>query len=195
MSLGKWKLSKRRQTTESSGNGNMSSSSSSPSSSPSTTRASTPISELGGSSNIDINHSKGNTDSRTSSSSPFSWLRSSRRPSKRKSIISSDDPAFARLHKPFTPENLEHQKLFSAFEWTFDDDNDGVDRRRNSLSLSPCASRSATVDDYAHEDGYGYEQVDPHHHILPPTDALSGSLARLSTREAPGGRFDRENTA
>ncbi|KAI1202630.1 hypothetical protein F5X97DRAFT_215756 [Nemania serpens] len=206
MSLGKWKLSRRRQTTASSGNSNMSSSSSSSSSSL-TTRASSPISELS-SSNIDINHSKRSRESKTSSStttpsspsSPFSWLRSSRRSSKRKSIISYHDPAFARLHKPFTPENLEHQKLFSTFEWTFGDDND-VDgcrrrrRRRNSLSLSPCASRNATADDYADENGYDYGQVDPHRHILPPTDALCGSLARLSMREAPGGDFDQENTA
>lgn len=48
-----------------------------------------------------------------------------------------------------------------------------------SLSLSPCASRNATVDDYAPDCGYGgYEQ-----HVLPPKDALSGPFARLSMRE------------
>ncbi|KAI1430863.1 hypothetical protein GGR50DRAFT_146241 [Xylaria sp. CBS 124048] len=101
------------------------------------------------------------------SSSPFSWLRSSLRSSKRKSsgaprTISRDDPAFARLHKPFTPQNLEHQKLLGAFEWQFYNNgdangaDDGDDRRRRrrrpSLisSLSPCASRNPSMDGYTH---------------------------------------------
>ncbi|KAI1117917.1 hypothetical protein F5Y14DRAFT_290288 [Nemania sp. NC0429] len=190
MSLGKWKLSRRRPSTESSGNSNISSSSSSSSSTFSsslTTRASTPISQSSSSSN-----NKGNNKTSSSpSSSSFSWLRSSRRTSKRKSLIAPDDPVFARLNKPFTPENLEHQRIFSAFEWTFDDDDDdnSCRRRRMSLSLSPCTSRTATtVDDYADE------EVDPHH-IPPPTDVLSGCLARLSMREGPGRGVDGDNAA
>lgn len=145
--------------------------------------------------------------STSSSSSPFSWFRSSPRAKGRRSIISRDDPAFARLHKPFTPQNLEHQKLLSTFEWTFnedDNDNDADDeqrrrrRRRVSLSLSPCASRDATADDYAIGYGYGYGPDACHGDynttgMLPPNgrrDTLSDSLAHLSMRRAAGGGFD-----
>ncbi|KAI1180141.1 hypothetical protein F4777DRAFT_574423 [Nemania sp. FL0916] len=172
MILGKWKLSSRRLSTTSSEDSDMTTSSSS-------TRAPTPTGKLssGGNSN-----SNGHKSSRKGSSSPFSWFRSSRRSSKRKSIISRDDPAFARLHKPFTQQNLEHQKMLSTFEWTFHDSEGS--QRRISLSLSPCASRNATVDDYAHDD-YGYG-CGPEDMLPPPKDTtLSGPLARLSIGEAP----------
>ncbi|KAI2642862.1 hypothetical protein GGS21DRAFT_499975 [Xylaria nigripes] len=93
------------------------------------------------------NHNGGN---RTKSApSPFSWIRASLKP-KRRSIISRDDPAFARLHKPFTPQNLEHQKLLNAFEWHFHDDEHQQQRRLSFISsLSPCASRRPSMDNYA----------------------------------------------
>ncbi|KAI1819597.1 hypothetical protein F4861DRAFT_126561 [Xylaria intraflava] len=107
--------------------------------------------------------------------SPLSWLRSSLR-SKRKSLISRDDPAFARLHKPFTPQNLEHQKLLGAFEWHFYNDSPaggddrGDDRRsqqqqrrrRPSLisSRSPFDSRSPSFDGYPRAFGDGRHPAD-----------------------------------
>ncbi|KAI0911508.1 hypothetical protein F4823DRAFT_306015 [Ustulina deusta] len=199
MSIGKWRFSSsRKQSTSSSGNCDTATTTTMTSSS-STPRTSTPTSAGGNS----------NRSSKTSlSSSPFSWFRSPHhRSKKRKSTISPDDPAFARLHKPFTPQNLEHQKLLNTFEWNFggndndDDYDDGRRRRRSSLSISPCATRNTTVDDCAHggcDYGYGPAEQYRRHHMLPiadPQDALSSSLARLSMREAPGGKHDRANAA
>ncbi|KAI1429263.1 hypothetical protein F5Y12DRAFT_727447 [Xylaria sp. FL1777] len=200
MSIGKWKWpGSRKQSTASAGNINTATASSSSS----TSRTSTPASPA----------STGGNSSRSSktslSSSPFSWFRSPHRLKARKSTISRDDPAYARLHKPFTPQNLEHQKVLSAFEWNFggnDDDNgdnaDGCRRRRrqSSLSISPCATRNNTVDDYPHESDYGRapDEQFGRDHKLPlrgPEDALSGSLARLSMREGPGEGYDRADAA
>ncbi|KAI1312200.1 hypothetical protein F5Y03DRAFT_341710 [Xylaria venustula] len=168
MSISKWKFSSsRKHSTSSSGNSDTPMTSSS-----TTTRPSSPT-------NPSSTGDNSNRSSKTSlSSSPFSWFRSPHRSKKRKSTISSDDPAFKRLHKPFTPQNLEHQKMLSAFEWNFgSSDDDGYRRRRqSSLSISPCATRNMTVDDY----GYGPEERFSHQ------DALSRSLACLSTREDPG---------
>ncbi|KAI0542321.1 hypothetical protein GGR58DRAFT_304593 [Xylaria digitata] len=185
MSLGKFKFpGSRKQSTASSGNSDTTSSSS-------TTRSSTPTNGLNSGSSS--NSSRSSKISSSSSSSPFSWFRSSHR-SKRRSTISRDDPLYARLHKPFTPQNLEHQKLLNTFEWNFDNDHC---RRRRSSCISPCASRDMTVDDYADECGYGYapEAQYGQDHMLPPKsrqDALSDSFGRLSTREDSG---DQENSA
>ncbi|KAI0439300.1 hypothetical protein F4803DRAFT_554229 [Xylaria telfairii] len=197
MSLGKWSFRGRNRSTASSGKSDISSSSSSSSS---TTRTSSPANNRSsGSGNNSTRNSKTSSSS-SSSSSRLSWFRSSNR-SKRKSIISRDDPAFARLHKPFTPQNLEHQKMLSTFEWTFDDDDDSACRRRQtSLSISPCASRNATVDDYAPVYDYGYggqEEQHSHNHALPPNghqNTISRPFAGLSMREGSGEDLDLENT-
>ncbi|KAI1743987.1 hypothetical protein F4680DRAFT_326178 [Xylaria scruposa] len=192
MSLGKWSFGSRNRSTASSGKSDTSTSSSS-------TRTSSPNNRGSGSGSSSNRNSKTSSSS-TSSSSRLSWFRSSNRPPKRRSIISRDDPAFARLHKPFTPQNLEHQKMLSTFEWTFDDDMD-CKRRRASLSLSPCASRNTTVDDYAPDYGYDYDHQEPQHshdHALPPNgrqNTLSGPFANLSMRDGSGEDLDLENAS
>ncbi|KAI0481566.1 hypothetical protein F4859DRAFT_512708 [Xylaria cf. heliscus] len=197
MSLGKWSFRGRNRSTTSSGKSDMSATSSS-----STTRASSPANNRSSNNGGNSNRNSKASSASSSSSSRLSWFRSSNRP-KRKSIISRDDPAFARLHKPFTPQNLEHQKLLSTFEWTFDDESDRK-RRRTSLSISPCASRNATIDDYAPDCcGYGYggsgqDGQHSHDHALPPNgrqNTLSGPFAGLSMRDGPGEDFDPENTS
>ncbi|KAI0858903.1 hypothetical protein F4860DRAFT_283243 [Xylaria cubensis] len=197
MSFGKWSFGSRNRSTASSGKSDMSTSSSS------TTRTSSPNNRGSGGGSSSNRNSKTSSSSSTSSSSRLSWFRSSNRPPKRRSIISRDDPAFARLHKPFTPQNLEHQKMLSTFEWTFDDHMD-CKRRRTSLSLSPCASRNTTVDDYAPDCcGYGYgdqetSQHSSHDHALPPNgrqNTLSGPFANLSMRDGSGEDLDLENAS
>ncbi|KAI0816300.1 hypothetical protein GGR55DRAFT_229884 [Xylaria sp. FL0064] len=191
MSIGKWKFSgSRKHSTSSSGNSDTTVTSSSSSTSTPATRTSAPTSA---SSNGSSNRNSKTTSS-SLSSSPFSWFRSNnhnnnnnspRRSSKKRksATMSRDDPAFARLNKPLTPQNLEHQKLFSAFEWTSDDDgyrnSRQRQRRRSSLSISPCATRDKTVDEF-YADGCGYG----------PQDTLSRSLACLSTRDDPGDGYD-----
>ncbi|KAI0408657.1 hypothetical protein F4802DRAFT_359123 [Xylaria palmicola] len=186
MGLSGWKLGSRKQSTASSGNSDTSTSSS-------TTRTSSPTNKRtsGGG-----NSRSSKTSSSSSSLLQFPWFRSSSR-AQRKSIISPDDPAFSRLHKPFTPQNLEHQKMLSTFEWNFDERDS--QRRRTSLSLSPCATRNATADDYAHDDGYGYgpeELPGRHDHMLPPNgqDSLAAPLARLSLREGSSEEPGRRDT-
>jgi len=51
----------------------------------------------------------------------------------------------AHLHKPFTPENLEHQKILSTFEWNFGTKRNSFD---SSFSgISPCTSRRGSISD------------------------------------------------
>ncbi|RYC55568.1 hypothetical protein CHU98_g10636 [Xylaria longipes] len=186
MSLGKWSFGSRNRSTASSGKSDMSAS---------TRTSSSTNNRSSGDGGSSRDGKTTTTTSSSSSSSRLSWFRSSNR-TKRKSIISRDDPAFARLHKPFTPQNLEHQKLLSTFEWTFDDS--ACKRRRMSLSISPCATR---VDDYAPDCGYGYssqEEQHSHDHVLPPNgrqNTLSGPFAGLSMRDGPGEDLDPENTS
>ncbi|KAI0194199.1 hypothetical protein F4808DRAFT_354091 [Astrocystis sublimbata] len=178
MSLGKWSFGSRTRSTASSGNSDTSTSSSS-------TRASSLFNNRSSGSNNSNNNktSPASPTSSSSSSKRLSWFRSSSRP-KRKSIISRDDPAFARLHKPFTAQNLEHQKMLSAFDWNFDDDSDHR-RQRISLEISPCASRNATVDDYASGCDYGYggreDEHNSHSHML-PLNGRQSTLGGFSMR-------------
>jgi len=52
---------------------------------------------------------------------------------------------YAHLHKPFTPENLEHQKILNAFEWNFGTKRNSFD---SSFSgISPCTSRRGSMSD------------------------------------------------
>ncbi|KAI1368449.1 hypothetical protein F5Y08DRAFT_295822 [Xylaria arbuscula] len=174
MSFSKWKFSSSRKTSPSGSSNIDTSLSSSP-----TTGMSTPTSP--------ISSSGGNSGSRSSksslSSSPFSWFRlSPHRSNKRKSTISRDDPAFARLHKPFTPQNLEHQRMFESFEWNFggrsssgsSNDDDDSYRRRRSSSISPCATRDMTFEGYALQDQSPQGSQ----------DTLSSAFSCLSTRDA-----------
>lgn len=92
--------------------------------------------------------------------------------------------------------------MLSTFEWTFDDDDSAGRRRQTSLSISPCASRNATVDDYApvYDYGYGYgghEEQHSHDPVLPPNsrqNTIIGPFAGLSMREGSGEDLDSENT-
>ncbi|KAI0512626.1 hypothetical protein F5B22DRAFT_299297 [Xylaria bambusicola] len=177
MSFSKWRFSNsRKQSPSSSGDIDATMTSSSP--------MSTPMSPTSSGSNS-------NRSSKSSlSSSPFSWFRSPNRPKKRKSTISRDDPAFARLHKPFTPQNLEHQRMFESFEWNFgssDGDDDSYRRRRSSLSISPCATRNMTVDDCTRQDPYSHDGSSQ--------DTLSSAFASLSTREARGEGYGQTTVA
>ncbi|KAH9884606.1 hypothetical protein F4778DRAFT_557010 [Xylariomycetidae sp. FL2044] len=81
---------------------------------------------------------------------------------------------YPHLHKPFTPQNLEHQKMLNAFEWNFGK------TRRMSLSgqscmsgISPTATRHPSVD-------YSYMPPPPTH-----WEASSSSIVRDAPREAP----------
>lgn len=69
--------------------------------------------------------------------------------------LTEKDAEYARLHKPFTKQNLEHQKILSAFEWNFGT-NRGGDREVMSIcsGISPCTSRQGSVD---------------HDHLYPPS--------------------------
>ncbi|KAI1335114.1 hypothetical protein F5Y15DRAFT_398925 [Xylariaceae sp. FL0016] len=52
---------------------------------------------------------------------------------------------YPHLHKPFTRQNLEHQKLFEAFEWNFGRTTSHGGRSSFS-GVSPYASRSPSFD-------------------------------------------------
>ncbi|KAI0166103.1 hypothetical protein GGR57DRAFT_7394 [Xylariaceae sp. FL1272] len=144
MGFGKWRFgSSRVSSTGSSNDSESSTRTTSP------TESSTELS----SSYSNSNSSKPSSSTSSTSSAPRrTWFKSNQR----KKAIGSDDPAFARLHKPFTEQNLEHQKMLNAFEWNF-----GRQRRSSTCSwissVSPCASRSASIDfgdgrDYGHND-------------------------------------------
>ncbi|KAI8634613.1 hypothetical protein F5Y19DRAFT_118763 [Xylariaceae sp. FL1651] len=149
MALGKWRFSSSRKH-----------SATSLSNSGTTTGMTTPTDsthELSSSSNMSSPSSPLSPSS--PSQSRFSWFKSSPRssPLPSKKSISRDDPAFARLHKPFTAQNLEHQKLLNAFEWNFGRQRRPSHGARSYISsISPSASRSASID-YGYE--FGYDQT------------------------------------
>ncbi len=69
-------------------------------------------------------------------------------------IITEKDQEYARLHKPFTKQNLEHQKILSAFEWNFGARSTDQGAMSIHSSVSPCTSRHGSVD---------------HDHLFPPS--------------------------
>ncbi|KAI1105952.1 hypothetical protein F4804DRAFT_303011 [Jackrogersella minutella] len=61
----------------------------------------------------------------------------------KKSSVERDE--LAHLNKPFNQQNLEHQKILSAFEWNFG--RTKTNQSRSSMSgISPSASRTTSVD-------------------------------------------------
>ncbi|KAI0840542.1 hypothetical protein F5Y06DRAFT_242855 [Hypoxylon sp. FL0890] len=59
----------------------------------------------------------------------------------------TDRDELAHLNKPFNQQNLEHQKILSAFEWNFTSKRKSSHGGRSSISdISPSASRHASVD-------------------------------------------------
>lgn len=68
--------------------------------------------------------------------------------------LTEKDSEYARLHKPFTKQNLEHQKILNAFEWNFG--TSSANQRAVSIcsGISPCTSRQGSVD---------------HDHLFPPS--------------------------
>jgi len=56
------------------------------------------------------------------------------------------DVNYARLHKPFTKQNLEHQKILSAFDWNFGTRRTSQGAMSICSGISPCSSRRASVD-------------------------------------------------
>ncbi|KAI1417755.1 hypothetical protein F5Y13DRAFT_62132 [Hypoxylon sp. FL1857] len=60
---------------------------------------------------------------------------------------STERDELAHLNKPFSQQNLEHQKILNAFEWNFSSTRRSSQGGRSSISdISPCASRHASVD-------------------------------------------------
>ncbi|KAI1811141.1 hypothetical protein GGS20DRAFT_564421 [Poronia punctata] len=105
--------------------------------------------------------SEGSDTSNISSSSRFSWFRSSSQPKK---LLTEKDPAYKRLNKPFTAQNLAQQKMFITVDWSSD-----VRRRRSVLSgISPCASVRASID-------YGNEDPGADHPLPPDGEPLAPS--------------------
>ncbi|KAI1483997.1 hypothetical protein K445DRAFT_312940 [Daldinia sp. EC12] len=63
-----------------------------------------------------------------------------------KSKKSEERDELAHLNKPFTPQNLEHQKILSAFEWNFGKRRSSHGSRSTTSGISPSASRNTSVD-------------------------------------------------
>ncbi|KAI0392195.1 hypothetical protein F5Y17DRAFT_374746 [Xylariaceae sp. FL0594] len=157
--------------------------------------------------------SSSSSDMSSSSSSSWSppqivpaWLRSSLSSSshqqRKRSALTPKDPAYKRLNKPFTPQNLEHQKLFSAFDWNLAEgggcsssqrrrrrrqgqdevgDNDYDDARSFVSGISPCASTRPSID-YGRRGRFDDEGQ---HHPLPPRSSCVGptDVANVASRQ------------
>ncbi|KAI0115284.1 hypothetical protein F4814DRAFT_418895 [Daldinia grandis] len=63
-----------------------------------------------------------------------------------KSKKSEERDEFAHLNKPFTQQNLEHQKILSTFEWNFGKRKSSHGGRSSTSGISPSASRNTSVD-------------------------------------------------
>ncbi|KAI1327906.1 hypothetical protein F5Y16DRAFT_183376 [Xylariaceae sp. FL0255] len=178
MPLGKWRFSRSRGKSSISTAETLTPGSSTP---PTPTTPSTPTSGMGITTTVTATEpsrgrsltSKKSSSSTSSSSdsSSRSWSSWLKRPPKpnNPAIITRSDPAFARLHKPFTEQNLEHQKLLAAFEWNSEKSSR---RRRDSWvsSVSPCASpRMSASFDYSREATTTAAAVGLRDEMLPPS--------------------------
>jgi len=117
-----------------------------------------------------------------------SWLRSSLSSSQRKkSILTPKDPEYKRLNKPFTPQNLEHQKLLSAFDWNLAEN--GCSRRRRQSQdamsfisgISPCATPRTSIDYSGRREKHHSEKDEEKHRPLPPDDKCVASTTTIVT--------------
>ena len=64
--------------------------------------------------------------------------------------LSEKDQEYARLHKPFTKQNLEHQKILASFEFNFGSRTAATaNQNQRAMSIcsgiSPCTSRRGSV--------------------------------------------------
>ncbi|RYO81338.1 hypothetical protein DL766_004489 [Monosporascus sp. MC13-8B] len=132
MALGKWRFSRSRNSRKSRN--------SSGKTGPSTSGSTTPVESDG--SDVTNAQPQARTQSPILRTFPGS-LRSSQRS---RTASTDDDVNLARLHKPFTKQNLEHQKILSAFEWNFGTRRTGQGAMSICSGISPCSSRRASVD-------------------------------------------------
>ena len=61
--------------------------------------------------------------------------------------LTEKDQEYARLHKPFTKQNLEHQKILAGFEFNFGSRSTNQSQRAMSIcsGISPCTSRRGSA--------------------------------------------------
>ncbi|KAK6841356.1 hypothetical protein PG989_010092 [Apiospora arundinis] len=112
------------------------------------------------------------------------------RPSRSKKDKTSSNNNYAHLDRPFTQQNLEHQKILNAFAFSFGK----TPRRRTShgahsyaSGISPCASRNTSVDggSLSITRSHGSDRRETH-------PRFSSSLARDAPQEVPGEESDQE---
>ncbi|KAI1501237.1 hypothetical protein F5X99DRAFT_206197 [Biscogniauxia marginata] len=100
-----------------------------------------------------------------------------------KSKKSSERDEYAHLNKPFTKQNLEHQKVLNAFEWNFGRRRPSHGGQSSMSGISPCCSRIPSID---------YE------HMFPPPNqrethvGFNNSLAYEAPREVSGEESDKD---
>ncbi|KAI1640187.1 hypothetical protein F4809DRAFT_637856 [Biscogniauxia mediterranea] len=101
-----------------------------------------------------------------------------------KSKKSGERDEYAHLNKPFTKQNLEHQKVLNAFEWNFGRRRPSHSGRSSMSGISPCCSRIPGIDYY--ED------------MFPPTNQMethvgfNNSLACEAPHEVSGEESDKD---
>ncbi|KAI1144013.1 hypothetical protein F5Y05DRAFT_363384 [Hypoxylon sp. FL0543] len=93
---------------------------------------------------------------------------------------SNERDEYPHLNKPFSQQNLEHQKILNAFEWNFSSKRKSSQGGRSSISdISPSATRHASVD---------------HSHMTDPMETrprIGSILINESPREDPREGSDR----
>ncbi|KAI6092377.1 hypothetical protein F4821DRAFT_223883 [Hypoxylon rubiginosum] len=101
---------------------------------------------------------------------PFTSGFKSQKPKK-----SAERNEYSHLDRPFTQQNLEHQKILNAFEWNFGRRKPSHGGRSSISGISPSASRNTSVD---------HGHMEPHHHFR-------NSLVHEPPREDPRGESER----
>ncbi|KAI1768736.1 hypothetical protein GGR53DRAFT_476863 [Hypoxylon sp. FL1150] len=82
---------------------------------------------------------------------------------------SAERNEYSHLNRPFTQQNLEHQKILNTFEWNFGKRKSSHGGLSSISSISPSASRNTSVD---------HGHIEPHHHFR-------SSLVHEPPREDP----------
>lgn len=173
MAFGKWRLSRGRKTSSSSSEHDPSGTST-----PATSGASTP------SGNTSPGGSQGSSELKSESRGLVRVLTDTL--GKQSKPRRASKSAYPHLHKPFTKQNLEHQKVLNNFEWSF-----GRKMSAGSWSIcsgiSPCSSRRASVDlDYALPPGMRDTRRASGASSTPDAQELALLMSKISTSGSEG---------
>ncbi|KAI0128459.1 hypothetical protein BJ170DRAFT_682249 [Xylariales sp. AK1849] len=98
---------------------------------------------------------------------------------------SNEDSKDPRLNRPFTQQNLEHQKVLNAFAWNFGERKPSHGGRSSTSGISPGPSRNTSIDSSRSPSQHHGDRREMH-------PRFSTSFANETPQELSGEESDKE---